>query len=182
MIHGFGLSGLASVLVLGLMLQTATPPRTDDPHADPEPTTASGGCEALASYVETLFTTLDEHSTFADFWVTPDFDGIQQMDRADIETIVDDGMALIEDMEMMDVPGPYVTGHDGLALVFDADIDYVAFLGLDASTVPDLDQRERGLALILRGELTVAKACPDELADIGNYVFYDPSDLETVFE
>ncbi len=182
MIHGFGLSGLASVLVLGLMLQTATPPRTADPHADPDLTTASGGCEDLVTYVETLFTTLDEHSTFADFWVTPDYDGIQQMDRAEVEAIVDDGRALIDDMDAMDVPEPYATGHDGLALLFDADIDYVAFLGLDASTVPDLDQTERGFALILRGELTVAKACPDELADIGDYVFYDPADLETVFD
>lgn len=182
MIGGVALSGLASALVLGFMLQTGTPPRTDDPHADPEAVNATGSCEDLATYVEALFTTIEEHEAFFDFWIAPDYDGIQQMDRADIEAIVDDGTALIADLDAMVVPAPYGPGHEGILLVFDADIDYVAFLGLDASTVPDLDQREQGFARILQGELTVANACPDELEEIGDYVFFDPVNLETFFD
>lgn len=182
MIGGVALSGLASVLVLGFMLQTATPPRTTDPHTGPEPSVAEGGCDTLVAYVDALFTTIEEHGTFSNFWVAPDYDGIQQMDQADIEAIVDDGRALLDDLDAMDVPAPYEPGHEGIQLVFGSDIDYVAFLGLDASTVPDLDQWERGIALILQGELTVAKACPDKMAEVGDFVFYDPADLETVFD
>lgn len=181
MIHGIGLSGLVSVLVLSFMLQTATPPRNDEPHTSPDPST-SEGCDNLVAYVDELFTTLDDHPAFGEFWVAPDYDGIQQMDRADVEEIVDDGRALIEDMEAMEVPEPYAAGHDGLTQLFAADIDYVEFLGIDASTVPNLDQRERALALVLRGELTIAKFCPDELAEVGDYVFFDPAGLETVFD
>ena len=183
MIHGIGLSGLVSILVLSSTLQPATPPRTDDPHTDPDTSTStSEGCEGVVDYVDELFATLDAHPAFGGFWVAPDYDGIQQMDRSDIEEIVDDGAALIEDLDAMSVPTPYAAGHDGLTQLFKADIDYVAFLGIDASTVPNFDQRERALALVLRGELTVAKACPEELSEVGDYVFYSPEDLETVFD
>lgn len=182
MIGGIALSGLASAVVLGFMLQTGTPPRDEDPHADPKPVTATGTCEDLPEYVETLFTTIEEHETFADFWIAPDYDGIQQMDQDDIEALVDDGTTLLADLEAMDVPAPYGPGHEGILLIFDSDVDYVTFLGLDASTVPDLGQWERGMALLLQGELTIANACPDELGQVGNFVFYDPEMIETVFD
>jgi hypothetical protein len=182
MIQGFGLSGMASVLVLGFLLQTGTPPRTNDPHADPEEGIASVGCDGLVTYVETLFTTLDEHSTFTDFWVAPDYDGIQQMDRDEVQAIVDDGTALLADLDAMEVPESYEPGHEGLHLILDSDLDFVTFLGLDSSIVPALDQWEGGMARILQGELMTAKACPEELAAVGAYVFYDPASLETIFE
>jgi len=182
MIGGVALSGLASVLVLGFLLQTGTPPRTDDPHADPLPVEATGSCADLPAYVEALFTTIEDHDTFSDFWIAPDYDGIQQMDRTEVEEIVDDGTALLEDLRAMQVPAPYGPGHEGILLVFDSEVDYVSFLGIDTSTVPDLNQWERGMARILQGELATAKACPDELEAVGTYVFYDPRDLETVFD
>lgn len=183
MIHGFGLSGLASILLLGVLLQTGTPPRADDPHADEVPTTATGTCEDLGDYVQTLFTTIEEHETFSDFWIAPDYDSIQQMDRAEVEAIVDDGETLLDDLAALTVPAAYGPGHDGIQIIFKADIDYVAFLGLDASSVPDLYARERGFARLLQGELMIAKACPEELAEIGDFVFiFDPDELETYFD
>lgn len=181
MIHGVGLSGLASILVLGFMLQTATPPRDSEPHTNPDPST-SGGCEDVVAYVDDLFTTLEDHETFSDFWIAPDYDGIQQMDRADVEAIVDDGRALIEDMQGLTVPAAYAPGHEGLQLLFDADIDYVVFLGIDASTPPGFDQRDRAIARLLQGELAIVKTCPDEVAEVGDFIFYDPADLETYFD
>lgn len=178
MIQGFGLSGLAAVLVLGFMLQTGTPPRPEDPEAG----TASQGCDGLADYVETLFTTLDEHPTFIEFWVAPDYDGIQQMDRDEVQGIVDDGAALLAELDAMEVPESYAPGHEGLHLVLGSDLAFVTFLGVDSSVVPALDQWESGMARILQGELLTAKSCPEELAEVGDYVFYDPASLETIFE
>lgn len=181
MIQGMGLSGLASIVALGFLLQTATPPRTDNPHVSQDQA-ATGGCDDLVAYVDDLFTTLEDHETFGDFWRTPDYDGIQQMDRADVEAIVEDGEALIEDMQGLTVPAAYAPGHEGLQLLFDADIDYVVFLGIDASTPPGFKQRDRAIARLLHGELAIVKTCPDEMAEVGNFVFYDPADLETYFD
>ncbi len=182
MIHGIGLSGLASILVLGILLQSGAPPRTGDPHADPDASVASGGCEDLVAYVETLFETLDEHPTFGEFWFAPDYDGIQQMERSDVEAIVDDGRALIDDMEAMAVPEPYLPGHEGIQLIFGADVDYVVFLGIDASSPPTPDERDHAFARLLQGELTVANACPDELEEVGGYIFFNPVDIESYFD
>jgi hypothetical protein len=182
MIHGFGLSSLASILILGVMFQTGTPPRGGDPHADPNAASASGTCDDLVDYVETLFETLEEHDTFSDFWVAPDYDSVQQMDRADVEAIVDDGEALLDDLTGLTVPASYGAGHEGIQVILGFDVGYVRFLGIDASSPPDLDEWDRGMALILQGELTTANACPEEIAEIGNFVFYDPEDLETIFD
>lgn len=184
MIGGAALAGLASALVLSVVLQTGTPTRPDDPHADPAPEVqATGTCDDLVDYVDTLFTTIADHETFDDFRRSGDYDGIQEMDRADIQDLVDDGTALVEDLrEMEAIPASFGPGHQGIMLILQSDVDYISFLGLDAATVPDLDQWERGMALLLQGELATANACPDEVEEVGNYIFYDPEEIETVFD
>ncbi|MGI8962968.1 MAG: hypothetical protein ACR2GI_00515 [Thermomicrobiales bacterium] len=172
MIGGVALSGLASILVLSFSLQTAPPPRTEDPHVVPGTTRQVEECEGVVEYADVLFTTFDEHETFGDFWSNGDYDGIQEQDPDDVQAIVDDGLAFLEELDAMEVPALYSSGHEGLTLLFDADLDYVTFLGIDGSTVPDIGQWDRGLALLLDGEITLADACPDEVEALGGYLFF----------
>ena len=172
MIGGIALPGLASILVLSLALQTTTPPRTENPHADPETTEQTAGCDGVVEYADMLFTTFGAHELFADFWANGQTIAIQQEDRAVIQEIVDDGRALLDELDVMTVPELYSSGHEGVMLLFDSEVDYVSFLGIDATTVPDLDQWNRGLALLLDGEISLFDSCPDEVEELGGYLFF----------
>jgi hypothetical protein len=178
MFGGVALSGIVSLLLLSFVAQTATPPRTEDPHSLPTSTEQVAGCDGVVEYADVLFATLDEHQTFGNFWSSGDYDGIQAQDQADVQAIIDDGSAFLDELEAMDVPELYSSGHEGLSLLFDADLDYVIFLGIDGSTVPDIGQWDRGLALLLDGEITLFDTCPDEVEELGGYLFFPINVIE----
>jgi hypothetical protein len=180
--RGIALSSLASIVMLSLALQTATPPHDEDPHAVPNESQTTDECAAIIEYTETLFATIDDHGVFSDFWLNGDFDTVQQQDRDDIRAIVEDGQALLEDLEKLDVPDVYQRGNDGIIVLFGYDIGYITFLGIDASTVPDLETWDRGLALVLAGELGAANKCPDEIEEVGGYIFFPIDELEDALE
>ena len=181
--RGIALTSLATIVMLTLALQPATPTREEDPHAVPnESQTTTSGCAAIVEYTETLFATIDDHGEFSDFWLNGDYGTVQQQDRDDIRAIVEDGQALLEDLEELDVPEVYQRGNDGIIVLFGYDIGYITFLGIDASTVPDLETWDRGLALVLAGELGAANKCPDEIDEVGGYIFFPIDDLEDALD
>lgn len=172
MIGGFALPGLASVLVLSFTLQTTTPPRTENPHDVPAPTEQTAGCDGVLEYADLLFTTFSAHEEFADFWSNGDPDALQLQDREVLQGIVDDGRTLLDELDVMETPELYALGHEGLMLLFDSEIEWVYFEGIDATAVPDFDQWNRGLALLLDGEIALLESCPDEVEELGGHLFF----------
>jgi hypothetical protein len=181
MIRGVVFSGLATLMLLGITLQAATPPRSDDPHASPGSSLeTSSGCDEVVEYGELLFSMLSDHEEFAEYWSNGNPDDLQSEDVDDVQAIVDDGQALLDEMQEVVVPELYVSGHEGIMLLYGYDVNTAAFFGVDTSEVPDFDQWNRGLALILAGELSIAKACPDEVEEVGGYIFIPVDVLEDI--
>lgn len=177
--RGIVMSGLATVVILSLTMQPATPSPDDGSGGFPkEPHTTTASCDDLTRYTEDFYAILEDHSTYTDFWNSGDYDTIQQQDRADIQDIVDDGQAMLEDIEDLDVPEMYAPGQDGILMYFGSDVDYISFLGIDASVVPNFDEFDTSLAFILHGEILAAKTCPDEVEEAGGYIFLPIDDLE----
>lgn len=142
----------------------------------------SPGCEGLPDYVEGFNAVIDDHGEYFDFFINGDLDAVQSMDRDQLESLVTDGDELLDAMDELDVPGTYRIGHTGFRLLFSSIRDYVYFLGLDTSTVPNIFAYERGLQLIYEGELQAAAQCPDEVEEVGGYVHYDPATLGPALE
>ena len=134
-------------------------------------------CAGLADYVEAFNLTIEEHPDYFEFFINGDLDAVPETDPAELEALVADGDALLAAMDDLEVPGTYRIGHDGFRLLFSSVRDYVYFLGLDTSTVPNVFAYERGLRLIYEGELQAAAQCPAEVEDTGGYVHYDPAVL-----
>jgi hypothetical protein len=137
----------------------------------------SPGCDSLADYVDSFNSTIDEHRDYFDFFVSGDLDAVPSMEPEELESLVADGDELLTALDELDVPGTYRVGHGGFRLLFSTVRDYVYFLGLDTSTVPNIFAYNRGLQLIYEGELQAAAQCPAEVEDVGGYVQYDPATL-----
>lgn len=182
MIGRVALSGLASILFLSISAQVATPPRAEGPHSFPAPTPAAEECGIVVGYAGELFATFDAHAVFSDFWINGDLDAIQEQDQEELQEIVDDGRALLEDLDALGVPGPYAPGHEGITLLFDSNVDYIEFLGIDSSTVPVIDQWDDSMTLILEGETQLAESCPDEVEELGGYLFFSIESIEDALE
>lgn len=168
------------VLVTGqLALQgTVLRPREDLHRVQGE----SPGCEGLADYVDAFNGVIDDHAEYFDFFINGDLDAVPSMDAEELEALVAEGDALLIALDDLDVPGTYRVGHDGFRLLFSTVRDYVYFLGLDTSTVPEIFAYDRGLQLIYEGELQAAAQCPDQVEEIGGYVHYDPATLAPELE
>jgi hypothetical protein len=181
MMRALAYTGMVSFMLLTVALQ-GTPPRTDDPHATPTEDDTVIGCEGIPDYRQALYGSLNDHETFSDYWVngSRETSDIQQMDAADVEAIIDDGNALLDDLGAMDVPDAYGPAHEGILVLFEHQVRTLTFLTVDASDVPSQEEWERGLALILNGELRTANACPDEVDAAGGFIFFPPDDIEDV--
>jgi len=135
------------------------------------------GCDGLANYVDAFNGTIADHGEYFDFFVSGDLDAVPSMEPEELESLVADGDEFLSAMDELDVPGTYRVGHGGFRLLFSSVRDYVYFLGLDTSTVPNIFAYDRGLQLIYEGELQAAAQCPDQVEDVGGYVHYDPATL-----
>ena len=178
---------LATLLASSLLvvLQPATPPATPefDPHEIPaDPEELEDSCRLLLSYQEELHATLDGHGRFMAFWNTGRSADIQEMDGDELQEIIDDGRAMIEDLQALDPPAVYVDGHQGIIDRFDFEIDYVAFLGIDTSVAPSINRVDAALQLLYDGETLAAETCPEEVDDAGGFIFVDPADLKDSVE
>ncbi len=174
MMRGVMLSMLMILLGGQFALQESPSRPVDDLHRiqgeSPE-------CAGLADYVEAFNLAIEEHPDYFEFFVNGDLDAVPGTDPAELEALVADGDALLGAMDELDVPGTYRLGHGGFRLLFSSVRDYVYFLGLDTSTVPNVFAYERGLRLIYEGELQAAAQCPTEVEETGGFVFYDPEVL-----
>ncbi len=174
MMRGVMLSVLI-VLLTGLFAIQGTVLRPeDDLHRDQG---QSPECAGLADYVDAFNVAIEDHPEYFEFFVNGDLDTVPGMEAAELEALVADGDELLAEMDDMEVPGTYRIGHGGFRLLFSSVRDYVYFLGLDTSTVPNVFAYERGLRLIYEGELQAVAQCPAEVEETGGYVHYDPATL-----
>jgi hypothetical protein len=163
-----------------VVLQPATPPAIPgfDPHelpADTESLRAS--CRLLIPYQQDLRATFDRHGRFMAFWNTGTEADLRDMDNDDVQEIIDDGLAMVDDLEALDPPAVYAEGHLGVIDRFRFEIDYITFLGIDASIAPNINRVNASLQLLYDGETLAAETCPDEVDDAGGFIFVDPGQL-----
>lgn len=119
---------------------------------------------------------LSGDSPFVEFMLSDvDFEDVS---ASQAEEIIEDGNDVIASMNELDVPAPYQPGHDGIVLFMQTIIDYTRFYALDTSSVPDIVAYDNAMTGIYQGEVAIAEACPDEVEDIGGFVFIDPATLE----
>lgn len=142
----------------------------------------SPGCDTLADYVDGFNAAIEDHGEYFEFFINGDLDAVPAMDAGELESLVADGDELLSAMDALDVPGTYRVGHAGFRLLFSSVRDYIYFLGLDTSTVPNVFAYDRGLELIYQGELQAAAQCPDQVEEVGGYVHYDPATLGPAIE
>lgn len=135
-------------------------------------------CADLGPFVDDLNTALDDHPTFTDFVFTGDLDTLQTMDPADVDALLEDGQAMLDDLAALDVPPAYADGFTGLTLLFSVNRDFVNFLARDTSAIPEIFAFDRAIVYIYNGELEVAQKCPAEVEELGGYIFIDPVTLE----
>lgn len=174
MTRGAMLSVLMILLGAQFALQGAALRPADDLHRNQG---QSPECALLADYVDAFNLAIEDHPDYFEFFVNGDLDTVPGMDAAELEALVADGDELLAEMDALEVPGTYRIGHGGFRLLFSSVRDYVYFLGLDTSTVPNVFAYERGLRLIYEGELQAAAQCPAEVEETGGYVHYDPASL-----
>jgi hypothetical protein len=183
--------GLLLPLVLATSLATGTlaqgaPPRPDShgaPGGSPVPTAstpvASGdpGCDQVGNYYRDLSRALLRAKDFFDFLGDDTID-VGDLTPEEGEKIVASGEALIDDLEELEAPGAYAGANTGIIQLMQVNVDLATFYAIDTSTVPDIAAYDEALVQIHDGEIALADACPDEVDDIGGYVFSDPREIE----
>lgn len=135
-------------------------------------------CADLEGFVDDFNAVLGAHQPFTDFVFTGDFDTLQDMEAGDVDTLLEDGQATLDDLARLDVPPAYADGFFGLNLLFTVNHDFVNFLARDTSAIPEIFAFDRAIAYIYNGELEVVQKCPSEVEDLGGYIFVDPATLE----
>lgn len=134
------------------------------------------GCGDLDIYMGDLEGILDSPGPFMEF-VFSDL-GFEELSAREARQIIEDGEAVVSELGEMEVPAPYQPGHDGIVGFLQVIIDYARFYALDSSQVPDILAYDHAMMGIYEGEVAIAEACPDEVEDIGGFVFFDPATLE----
>ena len=135
-------------------------------------------CAELPGFVDDFNAALEDHPTFTDFVFTGDFDTLQALDTAEVDVLLEDGEAALDDLAALDVPPAYADGFAGLTLLFSVNRDFVNFLARDTSAIPEVFAFDRAIAYIYNGEREVVQKCPGEVEELGGYIFIDPATLE----
>lgn len=135
-------------------------------------------CADLPGFVDKFNAVLEEHPTFTEFVFTGDLDTVQTLSTADVDTLLEDGQATLDDLAALDVPPAYADGFTGLNLLFSVNRDFVNFLARDTSAIPEIFAFDRAIAFIYNGEREVVQKCRAEVEELGGYIFIDPATLE----
>lgn len=155
------------------------------PQFGPTPTTTDDGgggaassdaCAGIPDYYRELnraFLGADTLGTFLDEGAS-----YEELTEKTAEPIVADAESLITTIEELDVPTVYADGNQGIAMLIGFIRDQVAFYGLDSTRVPKIAVIDQAYQLLYDGETATAKACPSEIADVGGYIFIDPTTIE----
>ncbi|HVL24162.1 MAG TPA: hypothetical protein VM450_08755 [Thermomicrobiales bacterium] len=176
---------LATSLATGAFAQGA--PTRPDPHGAPggspiapaSTPAASGdpGCDLVGDYARDLSRAFLRADDFFDFLGDDTID-VGDLTPEEGETIVASGEALIADLEELEAPGAYAGANAGIIQLMQVNVDLATFYSLDTSAVPNIAAWDAAIVQIHDGEIALAAACPDEVDEIGGYVFSDPRETE----
>jgi hypothetical protein len=170
---------LALLVALGSLTAGAQRPdhgggRTTSPSETGTPVAAF--CSGVETYATDLEEMLEDDGVFLEFVFSDiEFDELPAEDAA---AIVEDGDSLIASLKTLDVPPPYLPAHEGIILFFQNMIDFTRFYTVDSSTVPDILGFDTAMSGIYEGEMALAEACPEEVDEMGGFLFISPATLE----
>lgn len=168
-------AAIAAMIAISVVAPVAAARPDRDPHYHEG---RAPRCAELPGFVDGFNAALEDHPTFTEFVFAPDFDTLQTADPADIDALLDDGQAALDDLAALDVPPAYADGFAGLTLLFSVNRDFINFLARDTSAIPEVFAFDRAIAYIYNGEREVVQKCPAEVEKLGGYIFVDPADLE----
>ncbi len=140
----------------------------------------SASCGELLAYQEDLFSVFDDHDEFVEYWNTTSSRDARNLSVDDATGIVEDGEALVADLDGMDVPVVYAVAAEGITSYFQFEVDYLTFIAIDTSAAPDVGQSRDSLVQMYEGEIATADACPDEVDEAGGYIWADPDTLADI--
>jgi len=135
-------------------------------------------CAGLSSFQSDLFGTFTEHGEFVEFWSSGEIRDARSLGDDDAQGLAADGEGLVADLSELTAPDVYVSGLEGIVGLFQFELDYFVFYAVDSTTPPNRERYSEALVLIYNGEMNAAEACPDEIDDLGGFVFTDPANLE----
>jgi hypothetical protein len=170
----FAVLATALLVATSLKLGDEVPQPDRGEFATPD---SAASCDSLLSYQEDLFAVFDDHEDFMDYWNTMTPREARLLSDEDAMTIVEDGRALLDDLDGLEIPAVYADAGKGISTYFQFQIDYLVFMVIDTSTAPDLNQAQESFVLMHDGEIATAEACPDEVDEAGGYIWVDPDSL-----
>lgn len=172
-------AAVSLLLALGMLTATAQRPdhgggRSPSPEAG-TPVVAEG-CSGIETYLQDLDGILAGEGPFIEFiFSNVEFEALTKQEA---EAIIEDGDAVITELDQLEVPDSYRSGHDGIVLFLQNMIDFVRFYGVDSSNVPDVFAYDDAMVAIYQGEVAIAETCPEAVENLGGYIFMDPATLE----
>lgn len=171
--------GVRAAITAMIAITVVAPPAAARPDRDPHYLEGRAPrCADLPGFVADFNAALEDHPTFTEFVFTGDLGTVQTLPPADVDALLEDGQAMLDDLAALDVPPAYADGFAGLNLLFSVNRDFVNFLARDTSAIPEIFAFDRAIAYIYNGEREVIQKCPVEVEDLGGYIFIDPATLE----
>lgn len=175
---------LVVMLSIGSLSQVHVPrPDAAGNPSNATPTTSiardkdAAGCGSLATYDIALNKAFAGAGTFSKVLTSSTLD-YSTITQAEGKRIVQDGSALIANVEKLNVPPMYADGGKGIVLLLTFLNQEVSFYTVDSSTVPDMDSFSKSGQLIHDGETQAARECPAEVKKLGSYIFIDPTQID----
>lgn len=169
------LAVIAAIIASSVLAPVAMARPDGDPHYHEG---RAPRCADLETFANDFNATLEAHPIFTEFVFTGEFDSLQAADPADIDDLLEDGQATLDDLAALDVPPAYADGFAGLSLLFSVNHDFVIFLARDTSATPEIFAFDRAIVYLYYGEIEAAEKCPAEVEALGGFIFIDPAQLE----
>lgn len=171
--------GVTAAIAMMIAFSVLAPGATARPDGDPHYREGRAPrCGELVPFVQGFNAVFEDHPTFTEFVFTGDVRAVQTLPSAEVDALLGDGQAMLDELAVLDVPPAYADGFTGVTLLFSVNRDFVNFLARDTSTVPEIFATDRAIAYIYHGEVEVAQKCPAEVEELGGYIFIDPANLE----
>lgn len=170
-------AAVTAMIVFTVMAPAAAARPDEDPHYLEG---RAPRCADLPAFVDEFYAALEAHPTFTEFVFTGDIDTdtVQTLPDAEVDVLLEDGQATLDDFAALDVPPAYADGFTGLNLLFTVNRDFVNFLARDTSAIPEIFAFDRAIAFIYNGEREVVQKCPAEVEELGGFIFVNPATLE----
>lgn len=131
-------------------------------------------CSTAGPYAQSVVTAFNGAGPLIDFMSDADATWGTMSDE-DANAAIAAGDALLAELSSIEPPAIYAQAHEGIITVVRFNVGLVRFYTFDSSLVPDIAQMEMAWKRIDAGEYAIADACPQEVAQRGGYLVFEPS-------